>query len=320
MTREASDHVTTLLDMHGYCRPAGSKTERKFIADYIRPLGVEQDKAGNLIKRIGDNPHVLWSCHTDTVHKAGGRQNLTITGDILTAVHSECLGADDTAGVWLMCEMIRAQRPGLYVFHREEEIGGGGSTHVSVKTPHLLKGIQAAIALDRKGTTSIITHQWGGRCASDAFAKSLDAALGGGFIADSGGTFTDTANYMEQVSECTNLSVGYYNQHTAKESLDLAFICDLRERLLALDTSKLVIERDPTVIDAAHSDVEWDAYLDEKYGDAAQRGGEHGGNFDRLVRLIERNPREVADFLDSMAIDAPELEHALWDRGAILDL
>jgi hypothetical protein len=40
---------------------------------------------------------------------------------------SSCLGADDAAGVWLLCEMIRAGIPGLYVFHRNEERGGRGA-------------------------------------------------------------------------------------------------------------------------------------------------------------------------------------------------
>jgi hypothetical protein len=41
---------------------------------------------------------------------------------------------------------------------------------------------------------------------------------------DTGGSFTDTANYTENISECTNLSVGYYNAHTQSEYQDYAFL------------------------------------------------------------------------------------------------
>src|SRR5689334_19940192 len=97
------NQLQTIVAMLGYKRPAGSKTERAFIREWIRPLGVEQDKAGNLYKRIGDSP-VLWSCHTDTVHKDGGGQLVAVKDGIATVAspNSNCLGADDTAGIWLM--------------------------------------------------------------------------------------------------------------------------------------------------------------------------------------------------------------------------
>ena len=34
---------------------------------------------------------------------------------------------------------------------------------------------------------------------------------------DTGGSFTDTANYTDIIPECTNLSCGYYNAHTQSE-------------------------------------------------------------------------------------------------------
>jgi len=47
-----------------------------------------------------------------------------------------------------------------------------GSKFIAKRTPALLTGIDYAIALDRKGSRDVITHQFG-RCCSDAFAKSL---------------------------------------------------------------------------------------------------------------------------------------------------
>lgn len=260
------DAVTPLLgeviEMHKYCRPAGSLTEKRFIREFLLPLGAEYDNAGNLIKQIGENPRVLWSSHTDTVHNIAGFQYLATKGSTLKLSkrekRSNCLGADDTAGVWLMMEMIRAGKEGLYIFHRGEEIGGIGSRFIAKHTPERLKGIEIAIAFDRRGTDSVITHQ-GTRCCSDKFAESLAAGLAMKFKADSTGTFTDTANYTDLVAECSNLSVGYQSAHSSMEELNLQHLLELRQALLALDTSKLVVERKP-------GEVEYKRYYGGSYG------------------------------------------------------
>ena len=44
---------------------------------------------------------------------------------------SDCLGADDGAGVFLMLEMIDANVEGTYIFHRGEERGGWGSSQIA---------------------------------------------------------------------------------------------------------------------------------------------------------------------------------------------
>jgi hypothetical protein len=144
-----------------------------------------------------------------------------------------------------MRQMILRGVPGLYIFHAGEEVGGIGSSYIADKTPELLAQVDFAIALDRRGEADVITHQFGGRCCSDLFAKTLANLLGHGFSPDSGGTFTDTANYTSHVSECTNISVGYYGQHTRDEVLDVGFAVTLLEVLCNLDQSKLLASRDP---------------------------------------------------------------------------
>jgi hypothetical protein len=306
--------LQTIVAMLGYKRPAGSKTERAFIREWLRPLGVQQDKAGNLYKRIGDSP-VLWSCHTDTVHKDGGPQMVVIKDGIATVASrkSNCLGADDTAGVWLMREMIHAERPGLYIFHRAEEIGGHGSQHIASNFPSLLAQSSIAVAFDRRGTQSIITHQWGGRCCSDAFAYSLGNALGMGHRPDDGGTFTDTANYMEKIAECTNLSVGYFDEHRKTESLDTSYLIELRDRLLAVDGRDLIVTRDPAT--AYDDDVTgvWRGDNQDPWDDEITEKG-----YASLYAMIRDNPQEVADMLEGYGIDAQTLASEILIRGGII--
>jgi acetylornithine deacetylase/succinyl-diaminopimelate desuccinylase-like protein len=128
-----SSSLDCLHEMLTYCRPHGSRAEEDFIQRYIRPLGMATDSAGNLHKRIGETD-ILWSCHTDTVHRKDGAQAIEVTSDgWVFAKDSDCLGGDCTAGVWLMVNMIQRHVPGWYVFHRAEEVGGLGSTYIAKK-------------------------------------------------------------------------------------------------------------------------------------------------------------------------------------------
>lgn len=336
--KERPEHTKELLAMLTYRRPGGSKTERKFIRRFISPLGMRIDKAGNHYKRIGDAP-ILWSSHTDTVHKNGGRQLLKVTNGLIKAndINSNCLGADCTAGVWMMTEMIKAQVPGLYVFHREEESGGMGSAWLVKNNPELLEDIQFAIAFDRRGTTSVITHQWGSRCCSANFAASLSDAIGLEHKPDSGGSFTDTANYVDNIGECTNLSVGYQWEHQKDESLDIDYIERLREAVLSADFTGLVSERKPGEHEY-YDEVEY--YGSSRQGTSRMYGSwnKSGWSYDEdqddrlsttttgfrtngnrtLVSLVREHPEEVADWLEEYGIDPDEIAEAIWRRGGVL--
>ena len=258
--------LARLLDMLSYKRPDHSQTDWEFISKFIcapnRDLDPQIDDAGNIWVTVGQAPAIMWSCHTDTVHHSGGRQELWFDGDHVRVVaksaklgKSNALGADDTAGCWLALEMIRARVPGVYAFHRGEETGGHGSSHAAKHETHRFASVSACIALDRRGYDSVITHQGGERCCSDAFAKSLAAILGGQFAPDDTGLFTDSANYTDAIGECTNLSVGYFDNHGPRESLDLSFVVALRDSMVAADWSALTFERQP-----GEEDPDWAAY------------------------------------------------------------
>lgn len=245
-------NTAELLQMLTYCRPAGSDTERSFINRYIASLpDAWEDAYNNWHVVIGDSP-ILWSCHTDTVHRSGGRQTVHVDAktNIVTlskrSKHtSACLGADDTAGVWLMRSMVLAHVPGHYVFHYGEEIGGEGSQAIAHDWPAIVSDATFAIALDRQGYGDVITHQMG-RTASDAFAESLADQLnahGLKYAPSDRGVFTDTAHYTDAIGECSNVSVGYGRQHSRDEWLDVGFIALLLPALCAIDASALVASR-----------------------------------------------------------------------------
>lgn len=292
-----------IIDMFSYRRPCGSKTERAFIDRFLSPLGFWEDEFGNLILQIGEHPTILWSSHVDTVHRAEGMQTVHYDGSFLRLTKrslrdgSNCLGADDTAGVWLMTEMIKAKVEGVYVIHFGEESGCIGSSALAKHKPDFFEGIKAAIAFDRMGYEDVITHQVGGRTASDAFARSLSKILGGSFKPCDGGVYTDTNEYAHLVPECTNVSVGYFGQHGHRETQDVPFLISLRNTLVAADWSGLVIEREPGDDDR----------YDYGFGSSRLSYGRGASSARGLEDLVKAYPDVVADLLESCGVSRGDL-------------
>lgn len=310
--------LDVLIDILKRPRFDGSEGERYMIDTYLRPLpGIEFDSYGNGWLQIGDTPATLFSSHTDTVHKKAATElyELEVVQGLLQVKGKKggVLGADCGTGVWIMLNMIAAQVPGLYIFHRAEELGRIGSEAIA-KDPELcarLAGIKHCVAFDRKATTSVITHQLGGtRCCSDAFAEALIAQLSTDdlqFKPDDGGSYTDSASYMDFIPECTNLSVGYYDQHTQHECQDVGFACWLVQRLIQVNWASLPAERDPAVVETLYGDDDWHwnyrpttSTTPQFTGTAAQLPklgplAEHAV----LTELCSTYPSEIADILQT---------------------
>ena len=242
-----------LIEILTWCRGASTASESQFVREHIASIdGISCDGYGNYHLTIGDKPTIMWSCHTDTVTRKVGRQNVRWLGDGLLGLHNpqagQCLGADDGAGLWIMLELIKAKKSGHYVFHRDEEIGGQGSLWLSRDgnwSKFIPTSVKATIAMDRCGNEDIITHQMYQRTCSDAFADSLAKQMPLGMRKDDGGVFTDTANYVDIIGECTNLAVGYERNHGPSETLDTNHVRRLRDALLKLDEAKLDFSRNP---------------------------------------------------------------------------
>lgn len=290
-------------------RPESSKAQRDFCVAFLNPLMGRPDNFGNYIKIVGDKPNIAFMAHHDTVHNFSGHQTLEIDEGLnyVFSKDSNCLGADCTTGVWLILEMIKAKVPGVYVVHAGEEIGGIGSSALVATKPEWLDNLDAAISFDRKGYSSIITHQMGGRCCSDSFVKDLNEVLGGGFKADGSGTYTDSAEYTGHVSECTNLSVGYFKQHTKDEYQDLEFAITLLDKLVNADWSKIRGYRDPA----------YDYYMDQVnsyrkiFIEEEEDPSIYGSN---MTTIIENYPEEVAEILFQVGIDELELERLILEN------
>ena len=253
-----------LLEMLTYKRKEGSVAQQLFNDRFIRPMMGKPDQFNNYICEVLPNgkilqqdlvvyprSHIAFMAHHDTVHKTDGRQKVCYDphADHAYVDGTECLGADCTTGVWLILEMIKSKVPGLYIVHTGEECGGIGSRALVKSFPKWLETIDVAISFDRFGTDSIITHQMGQRTCSEAFASDLESILNLNLKSDSGGVYTDSYEYCDFVSECTNISVGYFNHHTKSEYQDMDFAMKLRDSLIKADWSIIKGYRDPTVVE-----------------------------------------------------------------------
>jgi len=232
--------------------------------DYHKLCTYQRDRHGNIEFTVGELDNgVVFTSHLDTVHHTAGTQDLFLL-DLKDGIFigAECegkesvLGADDAAGIFLMTELIKAGVSGRYMFFIGEECGGIGSSAYVQDNPGFSANM--VVSFDRRGQSSIITHQGGWRTASDEFGNALAKQLnqkGAGKLAyrtDTGGLYTDSREFADTVPECTNISVGYFHEHTSKETLNLTHLLNLRDALLKVDWTALPVVRVPA------PDIVWD--------------------------------------------------------------
>lgn len=226
------------------------RMETEFVNEMIGcglfPRDIQKDPIGNYYYKIGESRTVFTS-HLDTVSGKTSPVTHVIEGNLIKTNGSTILGADDKAGVTILLFMIKNQIPGLYYFFVGEEVGCVGSSAAS-RRPEF-KNYDRMISFDRRDVWSVITYQSFSRCCSNEFANQLADELnksGLKYKIDTGGIYTDSAEFTNIIPECTNLSVGYYNEHSTRETQDIAHLRKLAEACLLVDWENLVTRRDPS--------------------------------------------------------------------------
>jgi hypothetical protein len=233
------DVRSTFLSLTTMTYPHGHEEEvMKFM-----PSGLEKDEFGNYYKIIGKS-ETMFTSHLDTAD----RRQLPVTvystkreGDeIFVTDGTSILGADDKSGVTVMLYMMAHNVPGIYYFFIGEERGGIGSNQVASifeKVEHL-KGVKRCVSFDRRNYYSVITQQLGRQCCSDEFATDLAKELnksGMKMSLDPTGIYTDSASFIDEIPECTNISVGYFKEHTVEEHQNISFLERLAKACLSVN-------------------------------------------------------------------------------------
>jgi hypothetical protein len=304
--------------------------------DQVLPLlcaGLEMDGHGNSFIKIGES-QCMFTAHLDTAcmkqekvahvfFEKGGREFASTDGKTI-------LGADDKAGVCVMLYMIDKGIPGLYYFFAGEErgcIGSGKLAKEGASHPNIKK----VISFDRRGTSSVITHQSGMRGCSGAFADALISELekaGMKDEKDDTGIMTDSIEFFGIYPECTNISVGYYDEHTKSETQDLTHLADLARACCIVDWESLPSERIPDDLPDEwdfEEDSSFDSFReataiipDKKFGDCARVNMDREGN--AWIEICEKRKEwemeKMLIFLESAGADIRSME---WD-GDLLDI
>jgi hypothetical protein len=318
---------TTLMRTLGYAltlrRGHESIADAEFAAWLCNRLPVSMiDAAGNVHVDMRDSPQhrTMFTAHIDTVHHEGGVNRVHVDGRFWRAGEGAALGADDGAGVALMCHMIEGGVPGYYLFCRGEECGGIGSTWLAKNMPEVFTDIDRAVAFDRGGYEDVITHQSRGRCCSDEFGQALSAALTtevDWFLPSDSGIYTDTAEFIYLVPECTNISVGYKCQHGDREQLDVEFLQRLAKQVLDIQWDELPVKRDPAkrehkyythyrhdIADADYDLKDWplgmNTTLTDELDDDVGTGIDEAEN-DLLMALEDAEAGDFGNLLDLLA-------------------
>lgn len=238
------DVRSTFLSLVTKTYPHGHEDE---VLQFL-PNDLQKDKFGNYYKIIAGDDTTMFTSHLDTADRKQVPTNLYSKeedGDeIIFTDGTTILGADDKSGVTIMMYMMAHNVPGVYYFFIGEERGGIGSNQVSMEYDSFdyLKNITKCISFDRRRTISVITHQMGRECCSNQFGTALCKAYnanGLNLSLDNGGVYTDSASFMEEISECTNVSVGYLNEHTGREQQNMTYLIQLCEASVKVDWKSL---------------------------------------------------------------------------------
>ena len=220
---------------------------KELIKCKLFPSDISKDIHGNYFIQVGES-RTIFASHLDTVSKTHTKVNHVFEGNMIKTDGTTTLGADDKAGVTTMLWMIKHNVPGLYYFFIGEEVGCIGSGNAARSVSDFRDKYDRIISFDRRDVGSVITHQSWSRCCSDSFGDALASELnksGLSYKKDDGGVYTDSAEFVDIIPECTNISVGYYKEHTTNESQDIVHLEKLAEACLRVDWENLPTERDP---------------------------------------------------------------------------
>lgn len=296
----------------------------KFLMDEFKSLGLlpTTDEYGNLYVDVlddaKDSSRVMFTSHVDIVGVPSQIDDQDVHYDAtarrLFKTDGQTLGADDGVGVYVMWHMIKSAIPGFYAFFKDEECGRVGSQRAHIP---MIKEFDYCISFDRGYTTDIITHQSPGRGCSDEFANALSKAFGDKLKPNANGVFTDSASFFKDVAECTNISVGYYNQHGGDETQCVDHFFWLLDAVLKVKWSELPVKRDPKVVEPKQNffnsydcdDYDW--WHDRGYKPGKPKASLTDKQLEKLDSWLGNVANEEAEEFANLLRTAPNLIAAI---------
>lgn len=204
----------------------------KYIRKFLRrnKIPFYTDKIGNIFNF--DNSNVaLISSHMDTVveyvpekHRKSVLQESTLKDGTTILKGVDVIGADDKCGIYLTLRLLKErEHPINFVFSRDEEVGCIGIKEI-LSNPKNINQIREnclyCLVLDRHGSKDICCsyNDYGTKEFEDAL---VETSVANGFEYRPSNALYSDADFLSNHISTANLSVGYYNEHTAKEKIVL---------------------------------------------------------------------------------------------------
>ena len=173
------------------------------------------------IVAIGDIPIALVA-HMDTVFKTPV-SNLYYDQRKNVMWSSEGLGADDRAGIFAIIKILQAGFKPSIILTTDEEKGGIGALILG-QQPCPISNLKYMIELDRRGANDCVFYD----CYCPSFVDYVESF---GFSIQAG-SFSDISFLMSPWHICgVNLSVGYENEHSMCEILNIDFLFETIEKV-----------------------------------------------------------------------------------------
>ncbi|MDO9087997.1 MAG: M28 family peptidase [Anaerolineaceae bacterium] len=205
---------------------------REYVLDLLPEFmdKVWADEAGNVlgIKNCGIGPVILISAHMDI------REPLSIGSKLLKLDgiwerDIGILGADDRAGMAIIFNILKDLNENLFqgtlkvAFTVEEEQGQIGAKFIE---KNFFEGVDYAISLDRRNGSDVVNKSrflnYGSEDYSNLFERaSMNLWNDQHRYSSTEGGVSDLRVWSQMGIESVNLSIGFYNEHTDKEYLNL---------------------------------------------------------------------------------------------------
>lgn len=159
--------------------------------------------------------------HTDTIKRNEVFKLKEQSMFKVVSAENSVLGADDRAGCWIASELMDYNFEVSFLICDLEEVGGKGSYEASqddVVYEYIVDNVSSFIGLDRRGARELALY---GYESQDFMRDVVDYFVLGGYE-EGIGSFTDASNLARVFNLCClNLSIGYYNEHTYREYLNI---------------------------------------------------------------------------------------------------
>jgi len=166
--------------------------------------------------------------HTDTVSNKKPKKFKSF-GNVVTNPDG-VLGADDRAGCYGLYKMMEANVQAFYLFTDEEEIGGVGASEFAMSDTweEIQESVSGLVELDRRGSSDVATYGYD----NSEFVKLFERH---GYK-EANGSYTDVVSLSEKSTlACVNLSIGYYDEHSQSERLNIAEMQDTIDLMVTLE-------------------------------------------------------------------------------------